>query len=156
MIPPLIVFVAFLVLAFIVGGRTYTILAAAAFVNLIVDQFTSATDSGLMVVYALMDFVTAVTILWIGDRHQIYQSTLICVMICYHLLLEVDQVFGTNVVFDWYEYAISVIILAQLLGARYGADRHRAILRTDRDNDQVWPPCLPHYKAGHLSQESEK
>lgn len=155
MIPPLIVFAAFGVLAAMVGGRTYTILAVAAFGNLIVDQFTSASDLHLMVVYSVMDFVTAATILWLGDRHQIYQSTLICVMICYHMLLEMDQVFGTNVVFDWYEYAISFVILAQLLGARYGADRHRAIFRTDRYSDQTWPTCLPHHQAGLISQEQK-
>lgn len=128
----------------------------AALVNLAVDQFTTASDSHLMVVYATMDFSTAMAILWFGDKHRIYQSCLLGIMIFYHMLLEVDQIFGTSIIFDWYEYAISVIILAQLLGAHRGADRHRAIFRADRYSDQTWSPCLSNHQAGLISPESEK
>lgn len=123
MIPAIIQFSAFFALALMIRSRTYTLLAVFSLVNLAADQFTHSDDLYLMVVYSLIDYITIMALIAFGDIHKMRQVIILALMISLHALLEYDQVFGTNIVFDWYIYGVSALILAQLAGARGGINR---------------------------------
>lgn len=122
MIDPVVVLLAFFAMALIIPSRTYAILAGFALINLVADQFTRADDISLMVVYSAIDYAAAYAVLKYGDIDKLKQSIILSCMITLHLLLELDQVSGASIVFDWYVYGISALILAQILGAKSGVD----------------------------------
>jgi len=117
-IPAIIQFAAFFSLALMIRSRTYTLLTVFSFVNLVADQLTNSDGLYLMVVYSLIDYITIMALIAFGDIHRMRQVIILALMISLHALLEYDQSFGTNIVFDWYVYGISALILAQLAGAR--------------------------------------
>lgn len=123
MIPAIIQFAAFFALAMMIRSRTYTLLAVFSLVNLASDQFTHPDDLYLMVTYSLIDYATIMALLAFGDIHKMRQVIILAAMITLHALLEYDQLFGTNIVFDWYIYGVSALILAQLAGARGDINR---------------------------------
>lgn len=137
MIPPFIQVVAFFVLALLIQRNTYLILASASLFNLVINEFTHEDDLYLMVVYSLIDYITLLCIIEYGDIDKIKQTLILASMITLHLLLELDQVYGGSLVFNWYVYGISALIIAQILGAKRGMDRSHAAIR--------WPNADTYY-----------
>jgi hypothetical protein len=124
MIPPEIQLLALFVVALLTQSRTYTLIAVFSFINLVADQFTTSDYLYLMVVYVAIDYLTAMAILKYGDIDKVKQSLILIGMVMLHVLLEIDQTYETSIVFDWYVYGVSALILAQIAGARRGMDRN--------------------------------
>ena len=129
MITPILVFIAFFILALITRTRTYFILAICAYLNFVVDKFTSENDLYLMVIYSAIDFITCVTILVFGDILKVYQGTILLLMIFAHFMMEIalvnDNVFLIES--DIYVYTVSLLIILQMIGARYGVDNNNSL-----------------------------
>jgi len=122
-------------------------------VNYATNFFTRADDQYLMTIYASIDFFTALTIVFFGDRHVLYQLSLLATMIAFHGMLELDQILGTSVIFDWYVYSISAIVLAQIAGARSGMDR--GVLRLSLDRFEINHPYRSYHQESIFSKENK-
>jgi hypothetical protein len=129
MITPILVFIAFFILAVLTRTKTYFILATCAYLNFIVDKFTSENDLYLMVIYSAIDFITCVTILVFGDILKVYQGTILLLMIFAHFLMEMALVHDNVYLIesDIYVYTVSVLIILQMIGARYGVDNNNPL-----------------------------
>lgn len=157
MIPPEIQFFALFAVAVLLQSRTYALIAVFSFINLMADQYTSSGDFYLMLVYSLIDFLTAAAILKYGDIDKVKQCVILAGMVGLHVLLEADQVFGTSVVFDWYVYGVSALILAQIAGARRGMGRnHSAIHGANYSPFDILKDALFGGKTWNLSLEDKK
>lgn len=125
MIPLIGTALAFCAVAYITTSRTYAVLALSSIVNLYIDQFTRADDHYLMVVYSAIEFGTAWAILVFGDKHKIYQSTVLLAMLITHFCMEAALEYDNAWIIESgiYTYTITGLIIAQLMGAGYGVDR---------------------------------
>jgi hypothetical protein len=75
-----------------------------------------------MVTYASIEFFTSFGILLFGDIHKLYQSSVLALMLCLHLIMEAALVVD-NVWFiesGIYTYGMSLLIIASLMGAGRG------------------------------------
>ena len=111
---PVLFFLAFLAN----GGKTYAILCIAAFLNVALYQFT--TEHSVMT-EALLDALTLIALISLGDKHLWWQIGWLLVAMILHLQFEVDQVNGTDLILSNYGIAITGITIMQLLGGFYGA-----------------------------------
>lgn len=133
MIPLWGTFFAFCVIALITHSRTYFVLAVSALVNLVVDDYTSTDDAYLVLVYSTIDFFTCLFVLFFGDFHKIYQSSMIVLMLFLHYTMEAALSLD-NVEFiesGIYTYAMTFLIIMQLIGAGCGMDKHKTLSWSD-------------------------
>lgn len=137
MITPLFAYVAFFVFACVVRTRTFIILFIASWINLFVDQFTTEHTEFLMLLYASIDFLTALAILCLGDTRQVYQSLCLFAMVVCHYMLEWDLLFDTSIIYENYESVVSFLILMQLVGASCGINRHKVFNRFSSDIHKI-------------------
>ena len=125
MIPIWITAFAFCSVAYLTKSRTYTILALSSIANIYIDHFTSETDLYLMVVYSAIEFFTCLAVIFYGDFHKLYQSVLLFMMLCMHFIMEsaltIDSVLFIES--QIYTYAMSGLIIAQLMGVGRGMDK---------------------------------
>lgn len=125
MIPLWVTVFAFAAVAYITKSRTYAILAFSALVNVYIDHFTHADDPYLMVTYSTIEFCTAIGVIYFGDIHKLYQSSMLALFLCAHFMMEFALVYDfTAIIYsNIYINTISILILAQLIGAGRGLDR---------------------------------
>jgi len=98
-------------------NRTYLILFFAALVNLAMYPFTSEYS---VVLEGSLDLIILVSLLIYGDRHKLYQTGLLFCALFIHLQFELDQVNGTNLIFDNYGTVITGVTIMQLSGVFHG------------------------------------
>lgn|SRR5512139_729042 len=122
MIPLLVTVFAFAAVAYITKSRTYGVLAFSALANVYIDHFTHADDQYLMVTYSSIEFFTGLAILYYGDIHKLYQTSVLTLMLLAHFLMEYSLVYDKIAVIESgaYIYTISGLIIAQLIGAGRG------------------------------------
>ena len=122
MIPLWLSVFAFCIAGYLTNSRTYSLLALASIANLYIDNFTSADDSYLMVVYSSIDFLTALAVLHLGDIHRFYQSIILGLALIVNFVMEYALVYDKVEYIESgiYIYIISGLIIAQLIGAGRG------------------------------------
>lgn len=125
MIPLLITVMAFCAVAYLTKSITYSILALAYSFNAYLDNFTRADDPSLMVIYSSIDFVTCLAIMYLGDIHKLYQSSLLFAMLALHFAMEAALVYDYVPFIESgiYTYTMTGLIIAQLMGASRGTDK---------------------------------
>lgn len=143
MIPLWGTFFAFAALAYITKSRTYLILAFSALVNVYIDVFTSSEDQYLMLIYSMIEFITALGVLYYGDIHKLYQTTILTMFLMTHFSMEFALIID-NVEFiesNIYTNVISSLIVLQLIGAGRGLDKLTSL---------PWS-CYHRFKNYHLN-----
>jgi len=125
MIPLWITIFAFCTAAYFTKSLTYAILAFSSIVNLYIDNFTRADDLYLMLTYSSIEFFTCLAVLFYGDIHKIYQSVILTLMLLLHFTMEyaLEYDYIGFIESGVYVYAMSGLIIMQLLGASHGMDR---------------------------------
>jgi len=125
MIPLEITLLAFFVIGLLMKSRTYFILAIFAWINIYVDKFTTSHDLYLMLTYSSIDFLAALSILFFGDIHKIYQSVLLTLMVFSHFLMEIALVndYSFFIESNVYTNTITLLLLSQMMGVFYGVTR---------------------------------
>lgn len=139
----------FLVAYLLNKNITYLILLVAAALNIIIYPFTSEYS---VVIEASLDTFTLLAILFIGDKHKLYQSSLLFFALLCHLQFELDQANTTDLIFSHYATVFIGITIMQLLGAVYGSSNRipKFLWKGDSDGhlyansyrvngDKVWP-----------------
>lgn len=116
---------AFALVAYITKFKTYWILTVSALANVYIDQFTRPDDPYLMVTYSSIEFVTCILIIKFGDSNKLYQSIMLFLMLCLHFTMEAALVFdyGVFINSEIYVYAMSGLIVLQLIGDGRGMDK---------------------------------
>ena len=147
MIPLWINVFAFYALAFITKSRTFAILAFSAIANLAIDHYTSADSQWLMLVYAEIEFFTAIFILKYGDIQVAYQSILLALMLTLHFSGQFAIVSDNYYMFESgiYTFMMSMLIIFQLLGAGCGTNKFNTL---PRPNPNRWKTRFP-YLSNH-------
>ena len=122
MIPLWITVFAFAAVAYITKSRTYGVLAFSALANVYIDHFTHADDQYLMVTYSSIEFFTALAVLYYGDIHKFYQTSILTLMLLAHFFMEYALVYDKIEIIESSIYinTISGLIIAQLIGAGRG------------------------------------
>jgi uncharacterized membrane protein len=100
----------------ITKSNTLLILMVAALINIavypIANEYTAILE-------ATIDFITILALISFADRQYWYQiGCLIAALLC-HYQMEIDQIIGSNIIFDAYGSTITLITIMQLLGAGY-------------------------------------
>jgi len=126
MIPLWVTVFAFLAVTYITKSKTYGILAFSALANAYIDHFTHADDQYLMVTYSTIEFFTALGVLYFGDFHKLYQTSMLTLMLIAHFIMEYALVYDKIAFIESgaYTYIISGLIIAQLIGAGRGMDNY--------------------------------
>lgn len=124
MIPLWVTVFAFTAVAYITKSRTYAVLAFSALVNVYIDHFTHADDLYLMVTYSSIEFFTGLAVLYYGDIHKFYQTSMLTLMLMSHFVMEYALVYDKIAYIESgiYIYIMSGLIIAQLIGAGRGLD----------------------------------
>jgi len=124
MIPLWVTVFAFLAVAYITKSRTYGVLAFSALVNVYIDHFTHSDDPYLMVVYSSIEFFTGLAVLYYGDIHKLFQTSVLTLLMAVHFTMEYALVYDKIAFIESnaYVYIISGLIIAQLIGAGRGLD----------------------------------
>lgn len=122
MIPLWVTVFAFAAVAYITKSRTYGVLAFSALANVYIDHFTHADDQYLMVTYSSIEFFTGLAVLYYGDIHKLYQTSILTMMLMAHFFMEYSLVYDRIAFIESgiYIYTISGLIIAQLIGAGRG------------------------------------
>lgn len=125
MIPLWLTVFAFCTAAYLTNSRTYTVLALSSIANLYIDHFTSADDLYLMVVYSSIEFFTGLAVLYFGDIHKLYQTSMLTLFLIVHFTMECALVYDKVEYIESgiYIYLISGLIIAQLIGAGRGLNK---------------------------------
>lgn len=115
----------FFAISIALKSRTFFVLALFAWINIYVDKFTTEDDLYLMLTYATVDFICAISILYFGDIQKLYQSSLLAAMILAHTLMEIVLVndYVSLIESNTYLNTITVLLILQMLGGMYGTDR---------------------------------
>src|SRR5512146_3196290 len=93
MIPLWATVFAFAAVAYITKSRTYVVLAISSLVNVYVDHFTHPDDQYLLVTYSTIEFCTALAVIYYGDIHKLYQSTMLALFLMAHFIMEMALVY---------------------------------------------------------------
>ena len=113
-----VIFAGLFYLAYIANrSNTYNILFVLFFFNMVTYSLTSETT---VIFAALLDCMVVLALIEWGDKHSRYQISLIMTGLLCHLLQEIDQITGSDVIFSNYAATITVITIMQLLGGGRG------------------------------------
>lgn len=155
MIPIWITAFAFCAVAYITKSRTYMVLALSSIINIYVDHFTRSDDLYLMVTYSSIEFFTCLSVLYLGDFHKIYQSVILFMMLCLHFVMELalDFDYAPFIESGIYVYSMSLLIVAQLVGAGRGMDK---LYRPVSDRHQTHYFGLLNHQSGYFTNEVKK
>jgi len=124
-----LLFAVLFMLAFAVEqNRTYCILFYASVLNLILYPFTSEYS---VVFEGALDLTILMAIVFWADKHRTYQTSLLLFALAVHLQFELEQAYGTSLIFDHYTNIFIGITIMQLLGAVYGG--------LNRFSEHLWP-----------------
>lgn len=155
MIPLWLTAFAFLSVAYITKSRTYAVLALSSIFNIYVDHFTRSDDLYLMVTYSSIEFFTCLAVIYLGDSHKIYQSIILFMMLCLHFVMELALVldYAPFIESGIYVYSMSLLIVAQLVGAGRGMDK---LYRPVSDRHQTHYFGLLNHQPGYFPNEVKK
>jgi hypothetical protein len=99
-----------------------------------------------MAVYSSIEFFTCLAVIFWGDCHKLYQSSLLFMMLCLHFAMEAALTFDSVwfIESEIYTYAMSGLIIAQLIGASRGMDK---ISRPDSHRRKNNHPTFFHHQT---------
>ena len=128
-------------------SRTYFILFWASIMNMGLYPFTNEYS---VVLESSLDVTILLALLLLGDKHRLYQVGLLLIALIFHFRFELDQTYGTDLIFSNYGAAITGITIMQLLGVSHGVFnrlskhsregggyRYLPLCRFNRDRGQI-------------------
>lgn len=112
----LIFLILFGIIYYLVRNSTYKLLFIAAILNVLAYPYTSETS---VLIPGTIDFIVLCALMKYGDVHYRYQVGLLVLSLLAHIVRETVHVADTDIMFSSYEPALTLITIAQLLGAGY-------------------------------------